>query len=222
MDRASAISKIQAMIRLQEGTTFEGEASAAAAMIDKLCRQFGVSVEDAQRPAINDEVFSSFGRMNSAHFRIICAVARFYDAAAFVRGKEFHVIGSEAQQIVVKIYFDFIIECMEQECNKAYQAEKILADLLGQSDPGRTFKHQFRLAFATTVKERLHELKKAEQREHEHAKYALEKIKQHKIGSRRVSSGMGAGASAGHCAGQSVSLHRQASGSQNRQLMAAR
>lgn len=222
MDRQAVINKIQAMIRLQEGTTFDGEASAAARMIDKLCREHGLTIDEINRPQIADEVFAEFGKINQAHFRIICAVAAFYDAKAYVQGKTFHVIGSEAQQIVTRIYFDFIVDCMNKECDKAYTAEKILADLTGQPDPGRTFKHQFRLSFSSQVKERLDELKRLENRKHEHAEFAIEKIRTYRFGSRRIATGMGVGAAAGQCAGQSVSLHRQASGSQSRSLCAAR
>jgi hypothetical protein len=36
MDRNQVISKIKSMLKLQESTDFDGEASAAAQMIDKL------------------------------------------------------------------------------------------------------------------------------------------------------------------------------------------
>lgn len=218
MDRSAAIAKIQAMLRLQAGTDFDGEASAAAAAIDRLCRQYGITVEDASKPQIEDSVFCQFGRINQAHFCILSAVASFYDAMAYLSSKSFKVIGSDAQQIVIKIYFDFIVECMESEVEKAYEAEKLLADLMGQMQPNRTFKHQFRLAFAQQVSERLRTMKQEENRVHEHKEFAHAIIKSKRFGTKRMSAPMGAGAIAGQSAGQFVSLNRQATGRQSLQL----
>ena len=39
MDRKQVIEKIQAILKLQEGTTFDGEADNAAKMIDMLCKK---------------------------------------------------------------------------------------------------------------------------------------------------------------------------------------
>jgi NMD protein affecting ribosome stability and mRNA decay len=47
MDRQQVIAKIQSILKLQNGTDFEGEASAAARMIDKLCKQYGITVDEA-------------------------------------------------------------------------------------------------------------------------------------------------------------------------------
>jgi PIN domain nuclease of toxin-antitoxin system len=50
MNRAQVIAKIKAMLSLQESTDFDGEAAAAANLIDKLCKQHGISVDDAVKP----------------------------------------------------------------------------------------------------------------------------------------------------------------------------
>jgi hydrogenase maturation factor HypF (carbamoyltransferase family) len=44
MDRQAILDKIAAMLKLQESSDFEGEANAAAAMIDKLCKKYGVTI----------------------------------------------------------------------------------------------------------------------------------------------------------------------------------
>ena len=218
MNRSEVIAKIKKLMALKDGSSFDGEASAAAAMIDKLCRQYGVTADDAIKPQILNEIFEEFGKLNAANFRIISAVAYFYDSMAYTSGKTFKVIGSEAQQIQVKLYYEYIKDCMELEADKAYKAEKILADLMGKELPNRTFKHQFRLAFADKVRDRLHELKIAEGRVHEHRDYALEVVKKMRFRNVTLSAGHGEGAMAGSSAGNSVSLHRQTSGSSHRQL----
>jgi len=68
------------MLKLQESTDFDGEASAAAAMIDKLCQKHGISLSEATEVIANDEVFSEFRRMNSSYAILLNAVANFYDA----------------------------------------------------------------------------------------------------------------------------------------------
>ena len=59
MDRSQVIAKIQSILKLQNGTTFDGEADAAAKMIDKLCKQYGVTVNEATEVQVSDEEFSS-------------------------------------------------------------------------------------------------------------------------------------------------------------------
>jgi enamine deaminase RidA (YjgF/YER057c/UK114 family) len=227
MDRSAAIAKIKAMIALQEGTSFDGEASAAAAAIDRLCAQYGLTVSDATKIEIKGEIFSRFGKINTAYNEklangmILGAVANFYDACAYVgkNGKSFNVIGSEAQQIVVKIYYDFIVECMEQEVNKAYEAEKVLCALTGKEDPKRSFRRNFRISFANEVAKRLREMKIAENRIHEHKKEAdgeISKLRFTRLKSIKLTDPEAV--TAGAAAGSSVSLHKQTTGTHQYQL----
>lgn len=220
MDRQAILDKIAAMLALQESSTFEGEASAAAEMIDKLCKKYGVSVEEATIPQVLDEQKFTQKRMSEADFVLFCAVARFYDAKGYVHydrsyGRKvthFKCIGTEAQQIQTQLYYEFIHGCMEQECEKAYQAEKIIAELTNVPFTRAGFKVNFNKSFAQTVKERLNELK-IERGDHEHKEITAIEIAKRKIGTRKVADGVGAGGYAGYDAGSNVSLHKQAGGS---------
>ena len=87
MDRQQVIAKIKSMMALQEGTDFDGEASAAAAMIDKLCAKYGITVEEATEVIATDETFSQFKRMDASYCILVNAVANFYDAKAYVHRK---------------------------------------------------------------------------------------------------------------------------------------
>lgn len=220
MDRQSVLDKIAAMLKLQESSTFEGEASAAAAMIDKLCAKYGVSLDDLT-PQILDEVIAS-GRVRSYNKLIWEAVSYFYDAQLYYKNSanEVRVIGSEAQQIQVKLYSEFICQCMNQEAQKAYDGEKILAELTGAAMPSRKFLEAFKVTFAAEVRRRLSELKRETHRVHEHKQLVEGEVSKRRWGRaksiRTIASG--SGAMAGACAGNSVSLHRQASGSVQRQL----
>ena len=128
------IEKIQAILKLQEGTTFDGEADNAAKMIDMLCKKYGVTIDEATEVQVEDEIFLKFKKINVAYATLLNAIAYFYDAKAYLKtdvngNKTIQVIGSEAQQIQVRIYFDYLVDCMEKETETAHKAEKIIAQL---------------------------------------------------------------------------------------------
>jgi hypothetical protein len=220
MDRNQVIAKIQAMMALRDGSTFDGEAANASAMIDRLCAKYGVNIDEDLQPEVLDELFSQ-GRHRDYIKWILNAVAAYYDAKLYISNKtDLKVIGTEAQQIVVKIYNDFIVDCMEKEAKKAYQGEQVLAELMGKPAPDRRFLHAFKQAFATQVCTRLRQMKQDENRVHEHAEYTSAIVKGYALRRARSTSTMrgGGGAEAGFSAGDSVSLRKQASGSSQRQL----
>jgi hypothetical protein len=221
MDRQAILDKIAAMLKLQESSTFDGESAAAAAMIDKLCAKYGVTLQEATTPQVLTEEFLSTKRLNDAEFTLFCSVARFYDAKGFVqydnsqgrRVSTFKCIGTEAQQIQTRLYFDFLKESMVKECDKAMAGERILAELLEQEFNSSGFRTNFYKSFAQTVKSRLDEMK-ATREPHEHKEFTAIEVAKIRFGSRRMGSAQGMGAAAGGSAGSSVSLNRQASGRQ--------
>ena len=221
MDRTQVISKIQSILKLQNGTSFEGEADAAAKMIDKLCKQYGVTISEATETQVLDESFISFKKTNVALTTIANAIAKFYDAMAYLKNgdtKSLQVIGSEAQQIQVRLYYDYLVQVMENEADVAHKAEKVMADLTGKS-VSRSFKLNFRKAFADKVAERLREMKQAENRVHDDADAVKSKLSTMRFGrAKKMNGANGAGAYAGSNVGAGVSLNRQASGSVTKQL----
>lgn len=221
MDRTQVIAKIQSILKLQENTTFDGEASAAAAMIDKLCKQYGITISEATETQVIDEEFFTFKRVNAALSLLLNAVANFYDAKAYLKNgdtKSIQVIGSEAQQIQVRLYYDYLVQVMEKEAEVAHKAEKILASLRGDS-VSRSFKINFRKAFAEKVSNRLQEMKKEEGRVHDDADAVKNKLSAMRFGrAKKMNGASGAGAYAGSNVGAGVSLNRQASGSVAKQL----
>ena len=221
MDRQQVISKIQAILKLQKGSTFDGECQNAAAIIDKLCKQYNVSLDEATKTQVLDETFESFKRINSAKAMVLNAIASFYDAKAYVKNgdmKHLQIIGTEAQQIQTKLYYEYLLDVMERECDKAYRAEKVIAELNG-STVSRSFKVNFRKAFADKIALRLQEMKKEEGRVHEDAEVVNEKLSTMRFGrTRKFAGASGAGAVSGADVGGSVSLRRQASGSAAKQL----
>ena len=217
MDRKQVIDKIQAILKLQEGTSFDGEADNAAKMIDMLCKKYGVTIDEATEVQVEDEVFFKFKKMNVAYVSLLNAIAYFYDAKAYLKtdvngNKSIQVIGSEAQQIQVKIYFDYLVDCMEKETETAHKAEKIISQLNG-TKLSRSFKINFRKGFAEMVMNRLQNKKKEEGRVHEHKEVTDKALSTRRFNTaRRMNGANGYGGSAGASAGDSVSLNRQASG----------
>lgn len=212
MNRSQVIDKIRAMMALQESSTFEGEAHNAAVMIEKLCKKFGVNIETDLTPQVYDELYSS-GRHRDYVKWILNAVAQYYDAMLYTQGNTtLKLIGTEAQQIQVKLYSDFILECMEKEARKAYEGEKMLAELTNNTPPNRTFLHAFKQAFAQQVCVRLKQMK---QDKHEHAEVTAGYLSTRKFGKSRAKTTIrgGSGAIAGYSSGESVSLNKQATGS---------
>ena len=221
MDRNQVIAKIQSILKLQENTTFDGEASAAAAMIDKLCKQYGVTITEATETQVLDESFETFKRANYALMTLLNAIATFYDAKAYMKNgdtKSLQVIGSEAQQIQVRLYYDYLVQVMEKEAEVAHQAEKIMSALQGKA-MSRSFKLNFRKAFADNVALRLREMKEAEGRVHDDADAVKNKLSAMRFGrAKKMTGASGSGAYAGAGVGSSVSLNRQATGSVTKQL----
>jgi len=224
MDRKQVIEKIQAILKLQEGTTFDGEADNAAKMIDMLCKKYGVTIDEATEVQVEDEIFLKFKKINVAYATLLNAIAYFYDAKAYLKtdvngNKTIQVIGSEAQQIQVRIYFDYLVDCMEKETETAHKAEKILAQLQGNT-LSRSFKTNFRKGFAEQVMNRLQDKKKQEGRVHEHKAVTDKALSTRRFNtSRRMNGASGYGGNAGASAGGSVSLNRQASGASQKQIV---
>ena len=223
MDRKSVIDKIQAILKLQEGTNFDGEADNAAKMIDMLCKKYGVTIDEATEVQVEDEIFLKFKKINVAYATLLNAIAYFYDAKAYLKtdvngNKTIQVIGSEAQQIQVRIYFDYLVDCMEKETETAHKAEKIIAQLQGNT-LSRSFKTNFRKGFAEQVMNRLQDKKKQEGRVHEHKAVTDKALSTRRFNtSRRMNGASGYGGNAGASAGGSVSLNRQASGASQKSL----
>lgn len=225
MTREQIISKIQSMLRLQENTNFEAEAENAARMIDKLCKQYGITVEDASSPIVNDEEFSVYKRKDSAYVTLLNAVANYYGAKLYLKNnyntgvKSYQIIGTEAQQIQTKLYFEFLYESMLKECEIAYNAEKIITELQGKSMQ-KSFRINFKKAFSQQVYARL--LKMGAKDNTPDADAVKKKVSLMRFGkSTKLSGARGDGANAGYDSGSNVSLNRQTSGAKQMALGSA-
>jgi hypothetical protein len=93
-----------------------------------------------------------------------------------------------------------------------------MADITGKS-VSRSFKLNFRKAFADKVALRLREMKEEENRVHDDAKAVSSKLSTMRFGrAQKFNGASGEGAYSGSVVGAGVSLHRQTKGTQQRQL----
>jgi hypothetical protein len=229
MDRQAILKKISAMLRLQESTGFDGEANAAASLIDKLCKQYGVTIDDFNTPQVLTEEFEVYKKLDESHFILFGAIARFYDALGmshsnYQTGRKvttLKCIGTEAQQIQVRLYYDFLKNCMIRECEIAMAGEKILAELMCNSYNAYGFRANFCKQYAAKVRDRLFEMK-LNREDHPDKNHTAAVIARLKLRTHRMSQASGIAAQLGSNAGANASLHRQASGSQTRALCGAR
>ena len=186
-------------------------------------KKYGVTIDEATEVQVEDEIFLKFKKINVAYATLLNAIAYFYDAKAYLKtdvngNKTIQVIGSEAQQIQVRIYFDYLVDCMEKETETAHKAEKIIAQLQGNTSLAVS-KTNFRKGFAEQVMNRLQDKKKQEGRVHEHKAVTDKALSTRRFNtSRRMNGASGYGGNAGASAGGSVSLNRQASGASQKSL----
>lgn len=226
MDRKALYEKIHSMILLKESTDFDGEAANAAILIDKLCKQYGITVEEVTAPQILDEEFLTQKKLCAADFTLFSVVARFYDAFPYLLSdksegrviQRFKCIGSESQQIQTRLYYEFLHDSMEKECEKALKAEKILAELNGKTYKAYGFSTNFCKGFVNRVDLRLEAIKTES---HPHKSYVEEVSSKMKFGKTKYYAPKGPGFLAGHHAGASVGLHKQAEGSSSTPMLPA-
>jgi hypothetical protein len=229
MDRQAILRKIAAMLQLQEASNFDGETSAAAGLIDKLCQQYGVTIQEATEPQVLKEDFEVYKKLDEASFILFSAVARFYDGlgishSSYATGRKvttLKCVGTEAQQIQTRLYYDFLKAAMIRDCEVAMAGEKILAELQGNRYHAYGFRANYCKAFVAKVRDRLHEMK-LNREDHPDKQYTKLVIDKMRLTTHTTSAAAGMAASLGANAGANASLHRQTSGSQTRALCGAR
>lgn len=229
MDRQAILRKIAAMLQVQSSSNFDGETIAAAGLIDKLCQQYGVSIQEATEPQVLTEEFEHYKKLDESRLILFSAVARFYDAlgishSSYANGRKettLKCIGTEAQQIQTRLYYDFLKECMLRDCKVAMEGERVLALIQGKTYHAYGFKANFCKAYSVKVRDRLYEMR-LNRDDHPDKEVTAKVVAKMKLVRHNTSRASGMAASLGSNAGANASLHRQATGSQSRALCAAR
>jgi hypothetical protein len=244
MDNQSLRAKLAKLLRLQESPN-PHEAANAAAKVEELCREHGLSVEevDSDFDADKDEALlaelnTGKKTVNHADVQLISCVVDYFNGHLVLGSKQGHrtwnIFATKGNHAQIGLYHQYLLECRE----KALQGE----DCPSWESP-RSFNASFRLGFAAAVRRRLRDLK--EQRDTEAAAGKLSAApglvpmprpqmelalaqglarstfpNTGKLAQSRVRSY--SGLEAGRAAGEKVGLQKQATGSNAKSLGAGR
>jgi len=179
MDLNQIKDKIAKCLRLQQSNNV-GEATSAANMVEKLCRQYGLSSSEvsADYDPERDEVIQffwgrSFKKSDIAVNLLIRSVAEFYNGETIITPKiktmqrngvdiqyntgykKISVVATKANRIQIELYLEYLLETMERLATDAKN---------NTTSRSRQYKLNFRKGFAVKITERLREMKKNQER----------------------------------------------------------
>lgn len=245
MDLSAIKAKIAKLLRLQQSSNAH-EAANAAAFVEKLCREYGIlpsEVSDEKEDNTPVHFITLKGkRINVAQQLLMRGVVYYYNGVIIASNQrsangetEWHTFASEGSKIQIEIYFEYLLEQMDDFAEGA----KLIALAKGQY-VGRTFKKDFCKGFAEAVYTRLVEMKKDQQevaasssqealavvnrntlQRNLNKEASMLAFPRQKKVSARVSAGYTSGAQAGRRAGQNVSLNQQVRGNNGPLRLAA-
>lgn len=236
---SSLRAKLAKLLRLQQSDN-ANEAANAAAFVERLCRQHGVSAAEVSAdfdPAMDTAVQwfhgRPFKRADVGTRMLLQAVVSHYNGQLVQDNRQAHTIGTrysvmatEGNRVQIELYFDYLCDTMNRLADEAKKRQP-------WSD--RTFKANFRKGFAYEIRQRLAAMKSQQMERGNDAgvpglvlanRAAMEKrivdalVKQHyprlKTGSRVTFGGSGIGA--GRQAATGVGLNKQVRTGQVRAL----
>jgi len=169
---AEVKAKIAKLLRMQASTN-ENEAANAALLVEKLCRQHGISADEVspdfdpeKDQAINWDALAYGKRRDAAEVMLLSCVAGFFNGTCISKHRNgrnlVEVIATQGRRVEIELYFEFLMETMNHQADRAKAAE----------DPlklDRTFRQNFRKAFVESIGSRLREIRRAQQRQEQEA-----------------------------------------------------
>lgn len=169
-------AKLAKLLRLQESAN-ANEAANAAAFVEKLCRDHGISVDEIDKeydPELDAPVHwvqgDVFARVDHAAWTLLAGVAAYFNGRTVQRDYSRHdelntardwskrqrvieVCATKGNKIQIELYYEYLLDVM----NKLADEAKANDLLTGNSDPA--FRSNFRKGFAATIRSRLGEMK---------------------------------------------------------------
>mgnify|MGYP003123094623 FL=1 len=228
-------AKIAKLLKLQESSN-TNEAANAAAFVERLCREHGVSPIDCQGydPAEDETIDFYLGdarkRWDPAHKQLINAVAYYYNGRTVMkwteRGRRFHIFASRAAQIQIELYAEYLIETLTKETKR-------------RGGDAR-YRNSFRKGWSLAISARLAEMKRQQETDgipetgtpalvalsrNESQQKAALTLRDSIYPRLRTGGGMGRmghGSQDGRDAAQSVGLSRQVSTASGPRMLAGR
>ena len=172
INAAEIKAKIAKLLRMQASAN-ENEAANAALLVEKLCRQHGISSAEVSADfdpekdqAIAWDALAYGKRRDAAEVQLLAYVAHFFNGEVISKCRDgrtlVEVIATQGHRVEIEVYFDFLQETMNSQADRAKAAE----------DPfklDRTFRQNFRKAFVDSVGRRLHEIRRDQMRQEREA-----------------------------------------------------
>ena len=174
-------AKISKLLRMQQSDN-PGEAANAAAFVEKLCKEHGISPDecsadyDPERDvAIYWCVGKPFKRVDHAAWSLLDHVASHFNGETVRRRARkgepgfghyqsvIEVIATKGNKIQIELYYEYLYEVMEKLSKKA-KAEHVAAGFHGD----REFRGNFRKGFAHAIGSKLREMRAQQMHEQKH------------------------------------------------------
>ena len=238
MTTSNIKEKIAKLLRMQESNN-ANEAANAAAFVERLCREHGVSAHECMDHDLEEDVAVDFfygkasGRLDPSMTILLMGVTSYFNGylvrkSVGNRQRILHIFAPKANQIQIELYTDYLIEVRDKLTKKHCPVG------LGNV----AFRNNFKKGFAYEIYERLQQMA-AEKRDNGIAELgmpglavvqrdkkqdALSLALRNSTYSRLRSSGAystGAGTDAGRSAAKSVGLNKQVRTSSRRMLAGA-
>ena len=124
MTTSNIKEKIAKLLRMQESSNVN-EAANAAAFVEKLCREHGVSADECIDHDVEEDVAVDFfygkatGRLDPSTVILLRAVTGYYNGYQVRkwvghRKRILHIFAAKANQIQIEIYTDYLIEVRDK------------------------------------------------------------------------------------------------------------
>jgi hypothetical protein len=171
-DLNSIKAKISKLLRLQQSDN-AGEAANAAAFVERLCREHGLTPDDINPdhdPERDEPTFwvagAAFKRVDHADWNLLNYVAKHYNGRTIQRcaraGEEgylqdksvIEVVATKGNRIQIELYYAYLKDVMER------LADEAKAKAVAEGYSSRSFRLNFRKGFAQAIGEKLREQKK--------------------------------------------------------------
>ena len=167
-------AKISKLLRMQESSN-TNEAANAAAFVEKLCKEHGISPDECSPdydPERDVAIFwcagKPFKRVDHAAWSLLSRVAEHFNGRTvnrcaragepgyFDHKRVIEVLATKGNKIQIELYYEYLYDVMEKLADKA-KAEHVAAGNYGD----RSFRGNFRKGFARAIGMKLREQRKA-------------------------------------------------------------
>ena len=162
INAAEIKAKIAKLLRLQASAN-ENAAANAALLVEKLCRQHGISSAEVSADfdpekdqAIAWDALAYGKRRDAAEVQLLSYVSHFFNGEVISKYRNgrtlIEVMATQGRRAEIEIYFEFLLETMNSQADRAKAAE----------DPhkrDRGFRQNFRKAFVQSIGCRLHDIR---------------------------------------------------------------